>query len=66
MDEAKGRAVSFQMGLKIMGTIGILMAAYEENELTEGEMKECVEGLQRAGRHISQKYYQMLLDKLSD
>ena len=34
MDEAKGRAVSFQMGFKIMGTIGVLMAAYEENELT--------------------------------
>ncbi len=65
MDEAKGRAVSFQMGLKIMGTIGILMAAYEENELTADEVKECVEGLQRAGRHISHKHYQMLLDKLS-
>lgn len=28
MDEAKGRNVSAQMGLRIMGTIGILMAAY--------------------------------------
>ena len=65
MDEAKGRAVSFQMGLKIMGTIGILMAAYEENELTADEVRECVEGLQRTGRHISQKHYQMLLDKLN-
>ncbi len=65
MDEAKGRAVSFQMGLKIMRTIGILMAAYEENELTADEVKECVEGLQRAGRHISHKHYQMLLNKLS-
>ncbi len=66
MDEAKGRAVSFQMGLKIMGTIGILMAAYEENELTATEVRECVGGLQSAGRHISQKHYQVLLDKLSD
>lgn len=65
MDEAKGRAVSFQMGFRIMGTIGILMAAYEENELTAIEVRECVEGLQRAGRHISQKHYQMLLDKLN-
>ena len=31
MDEAKGRNVSTQMGLRIMGTIGILMAAYEEH-----------------------------------
>ena len=34
MDEAKGRNVSSQMGLQIMGTIGILMADYEEHELT--------------------------------
>lgn len=66
MDEAKGRAVSFQMGFKIMGTIGVLMAAYEENELTAEEVRACVQGLQRTGRHISQKHYQMLLDRLRD
>lgn len=66
MDEAKGRTVSSQMGLKIMGTIGILMAAYEEKELTAEEVRECMEGLQNAGRHIGRKHYQMLLDKLRD
>lgn len=66
MDEAKGRTVSFQMGLKVMGTIGVLMAAYEENALTAEEVRACVKGLQRAGRHISQRHYQMLLDKLRD
>ena len=64
MDEAKGRTVSFQMGFKVMGTIGVLMAAYEEKELTADEIKKCVEGLQNAGRHISQKHYQMLLDRI--
>ena len=66
MDEAKGRAVSSQIGLKIMGTIGILMAAYEEKELTADKVKCCIEGLQNAGRHISQKHYQMLMDKLNN
>ncbi len=66
MDEAKGRNVSAQMGLRIMGTIGILMAAYEEHELTSDEVRECVDGLQRAGRHIGQRHYQMLLSKLKD
>lgn len=66
MDEAKGRAVSFQMGFKIMGTIVVLMAAYEENELTAEEVRACVKGLQSAGRHISQRHYQMLLDKLGN
>lgn len=64
MDEAKGRTVSSQMGLRIMGTIGILMAAYEEQELTSFEVQECIDGLQNAGRHIGQRHYQMLLDKL--
>lgn len=66
MDEAKGRLISFQMGFKIMGTIGVLMAAYEEKELTADEVRTCVRGLQNAGRHISQRHYKMLLDKLSD
>ena len=64
MDEAKGRSISNQMGFRIMGTIGVLMAAYEEHELTANEVKECIEGLQRAGRHIGQRHYQMLLDML--
>lgn len=66
MDEAKGRTVSTQMGIKIMGTIGILMAAYEEHELTSDEVRECVDGLQRAKRHIGQRHYQALLNKLRD
>ena len=66
MDEAKGRAVSSQMGLKIMGTIGILMVAYEEKELSSDDVKWCIEVLQNAGRHISQKYYQMLIDRLNN
>lgn len=66
MDEAKGRNVSAQMGIKFMGTIGILMAAYDEQELTASEVKECVDGLQRAGRHIGQRHYQMLLSRLKD
>ena len=45
MDEAKGRNVSAQMGIGIMGTIGVLMAAYEEKELTSDEVRECIDGL---------------------
>ena len=63
MDEAKGRNVSTQMGLRIME---ILMAGYEEQELTSDEVRECVDGLQRAGRHIGQRHYQMLLSRLKD
>ena len=66
MDEAKGRKVSVEMGHKIIGTIGILMAAYEEQELTSDEVKDCIDGLQRSGRHIGQNHYMMLLNRLKD
>ena len=64
LDEAKGRAISNQMGFNIMGTIGIIMAAFQENELSADDVLDCIHGLQKAGRHISQKHYQMLLDRL--
>ena len=66
MDEAKGRTVSAQLGIRIMGTIGVLIIAYEEGFLSSSEVRECVEGLKRAGRHIGERHYQMILDKLSD
>ena len=64
MDEAKGRKISDQMGIHIMGTIGILMVAYEDDILTADEVNKCIDGLQNAGRHIGHKHYQMLLDRL--
>ena len=66
MDEAKGRTVSLQMGLKIMGTIGILLSAYEERIRIAEEIKDCIGELQRAGRHIGQRHYQLLLDRLKE
>lgn len=66
MDEAKGRSVSSQMGIRIMETIGILMAAYEEKTLTSNKVRECITRLQHAGRHIGQRHYQMLLNRLKD
>ena len=42
------------------------LTADEEHELTSDEVRECVDGLQRAGRHIGQRHYQMLLSRLKD
>ena len=49
---------------KLFENVLIPQAVYEEHELTS--VKECVSGLQRAGRHIGQRHYQMLLDMLED
>ena len=64
MDEAKGRTISGQMGIAIMGTIGLLISAYEDKLLTSDEVRTCMDDLQRSGRHIGKKHYQKLLGRL--
>ncbi len=64
MDEAKGRKISGQMGITIMGTIGLLVSAYEDRIITSEEVRRCIDALQRSGRHIGERHYQMLLDRL--
>ncbi len=64
MDEAKGRTISGKLGITVMGTIGILISAYEDNLITSEEARRCIDDLQRTGRHIGERHYQMLLDRL--
>lgn len=66
MDEAKGRLVAKRMELKIMGTLGILLAAYELSLLENEEIKNYIEVLRKSGRHISEKLYKQLLQKIED
>ena len=66
MDEARGRKVAKQMGIQLMGTIGMLLASYKEDKLTKEEILECVETLRHSGRHISSKLYEQLLQKLAE
>lgn len=64
MDEAKGRMVAKQMDLKISGTIGILISAYTKGNLSADEIKASIEVLKNSGRHIGEKLYNMLLEKI--
>ena len=64
MDEVKGRQVARQMGLTVMGTIGMLMAAYDSALLSRAEIEECIRILKENGRHISELLYQQLMDRL--
>ena len=66
MDETKGRKVARQMGIHLMGTIGILMIAYEENKLSKDEILKCIDILKHNSRHISDRLYGQLLQKLAE
>ena len=64
MDEIKGRQVAKQMGLHLMGTVGMLRVAYEEKLLSYEGIVECIEVLKVNGRHISDKLFSQLLESI--
>ncbi len=64
MDELKGRQVAKQMGLNIMGTVGILMTAFDEKLLSAEEIEQCIDVLRNNGRHICEKLYKQLMEKI--
>lgn len=65
MDEVKGRQVAAQMGIPLMGTIGILLVAYQEKLLSKDEILNCIDVMKDTGRHISNSLYEQLLKKIN-
>lgn len=66
MDEVKGRKIAIQMGIHIMGTVGILLLAYDLGILSAEDIKAIVELLRNSNRHISEKLFKQLIDKISE
>ena len=62
MDEVKGRQVAKSLGLRITGTVGMILSAYKEAFLTKEEVLRIVSVLQKSGRHISDNLYRIILD----
>lgn len=62
MDEMKGRQVAEQMGLHLMGTVGMLRVAYEEKLLSYEDIIECIEILKANSRHISDRLFRQLIE----
>ena len=64
MDEARGRQVAKNMGLYIMGSVGVLLFAYEENLLTGSDVEDALEKLKKADRHIGDDVINYALSKI--
>lgn len=55
MDEAAGRRVAKSMGIQIMGTVGVLLGAYDEGIITAGDVRAAIEKLRQSKRWISKE-----------
>lgn len=61
IDERKGRRVAKQMELKIIGTIGILLQAFDCKILSKMEILSCVEELKYSNIRISDSLFELIL-----
>ncbi len=61
IDERKGRLVAKDLGIKLIGTIGIILKAKEKGIITN--LSEIIERLEQTDFRLSPKLKQQLLDK---
>lgn len=62
VDEVAGRRVAMDMGINIMGSIGVLISAYKEGLINMNEAEEALKKIRNANRHISEKLLSDVLD----
>lgn len=62
VDEVKARKVAQKMGLKIMGSIGILMYSFKKGYINKEEIINYIEVCKINNRYISENLYNRLLE----
>lgn len=63
VDEIKARNIAIKIGLKIMGSIGILMYSFEKGFINKEEIISYIEICKVNNRYISENLYNKLLEK---
>lgn len=64
MDERKGRKVAQKLGIKITGTVGVLLQAYSETMLSSDEIKAYLDRLKNSNIRLSESLIQKALEIL--
>ncbi len=64
MDEAKGRKVAKSLGLRVMGTVGILLASHESGLIGPVEARNAVFALKQANQRISDALMEEALKRI--
>lgn len=64
LDESKGRAVAKRLGLKVIGTLGIIIKAKDDKLIDSG--KRILEKLEKHGFWLSEGLKRQLLERLGE
>lgn len=61
MDEHKGRSVAKQLNVRYIGTVGILMLAYDKRLIQSSDVKMCLDMMLSNGIRLDKKLYNTVL-----
>lgn len=62
MEEEAGRRIARAMGLRVRGSLGILLLGYDKGILTAQEVDDALDRMKAAHRRISEELYQYARD----
>lgn len=66
VDELKARKVALRMGLKITGSIGIILYSYDKGYINKEEVLSYLETFKLTNRYISDNLYEKLRNKINN
>ena len=66
MDEDAGRRVAKSLGIRVRGTVGILLLAYDKKLISAEDVKATMEKLRNENRRISNQLIQYAYDYVSE